>query len=164
VLYEHVNTKRQSSKRSELEQGLYGTDNYYNHFVYSTGWTHRGRSIGMPLILTQPGFEGVTNNILLAHHFGVDGWLATVLSYRLLFTYSRNYGAHSTLLIGAPARNRNARFDQAAHQYAALLDLLTPVSRRYPLDGFLQLAYDWGDLPPGRNIGFTLGLRYRGQF
>ena len=157
VLYEHVNTKRQSSKSVELEMGLLGTDNYYNHFLYSSGWTHRGRTLGMPLILTSDEVHGVFDNILLGHHFALEGELAQTISYTAFFTYNRNYGTHSILFSDTDVRTRNSR-TPARHRYAAMLDLSSTLFPSYDIDGFLRLAYDWGDTPLNNNLGVTIGL------
>lgn len=163
ILYQHVNTKRQGSQQFELDQGDFGTDNYYNHFVFASGWTHRGQTIGLPLILTSPDYEGVVNNIILGHHFGVEGWLADAGTYRLMFTASRNYGARSLLPAGSIDRVENTRFVVPVQQYSLLLELNTHRSERTNVQGFLKMAYDWGDLLPDNNFGFMLGLSYKGM-
>ncbi len=161
VLWEVVNLKRQGAVRGEPT----GTDNYYNHFVYSSGWTHRGRTLGTPLILMRPGQVGVFNNILHAQHFSISGSLSPATQYKLLFTYSRNHGANSIY------RDRefgftmeNARFQEAMNQYAAGLSLKQIVGRDAKLSIFTRLAYDWGEVLANKNFGLTLGLTHRGGF
>lgn len=162
ILWEHVNTKRQSSKKTELR----GTDNYYNHFIYESGWTHRGRTLGMPLILTAEGFEGNINNILLGHHLGIEGSVSNVLAYKMILTYSRNYGAHSILESDTFFRAENARFDSPIHRYAFLFEGSSTIFPEIQLDAFTRIGYDWGDagLGPERNLGLTLGVRRIGAF
>ncbi|MBO6524551.1 MAG: hypothetical protein JJ971_12035 [Balneolaceae bacterium] len=88
-LYEHINTKRQDSFDFEP----YGTASYYNHFIYRTGWTYEGRVIGNSLLLTDgTKDQPIYNNIIVAHHLGVTGKLPFQMGYKLLYTYSRNYG------------------------------------------------------------------------
>ena len=164
VLWEHVNTKRQSSKKDELR----GTDNYYNHSIYENGWTHRGRSLGMPLILTTAGFAGVVNNIILAHHLGIEGGAPDQFTYRLFFTFTRNYGAHSALPTDTLLRERNSRFAARVHRYALMAEASSTIIQRLDLDAFARIGYDWGGeergLESSSNLGFTLGLRRTGVF
>ena len=162
VLWEHVNTKRQSSKKDELR----GTDNYYNHFVYESGWTHRGFSLGMPLMLTETGFAGVINNIVLGHHFAIQGNVGELGAYKVLFTYSRNYGAHSTLDLDTFVRERNSRFAEPVHRYALLFEGSSKIFRQYEVDAFVRIGYDWGDETLGspENIGVSVGMRKTGVF
>lgn len=164
VLWEHVNTKRQSSKKGINEPR--GTDNYYNHFIYESGWTHRGRTLGMPLILTSPGFEGNINNILLAHHLGIEGSLRDNASYKMFLTYSRNYGAHSILEADSFLRVENARFATPVHRYAFLFEGYSSIFPSIQLDAFARIGYDWGDdaLGPKNNLGITLGVTRKGAF
>ena len=164
ILWEHVNTKRQSSKKGINEPR--GTDNYYNHFIYESGWTHRGRTLGMPLIITADGFEGNINNIILAHHLGVEGNVKRMLSYKLFLTYSRNYGAHSILESDTFFRVENARFAPPVNRYAFLFEGYSSIFPSFQVDAFARIGYDWGDnaLGPKTNLGFTLGLTRKGAF
>ncbi|MCQ2170411.1 MAG: hypothetical protein MJY48_02490 [Bacteroidales bacterium] len=79
-----------------------GADNYFNNFEYESGWTAFGRTIGLPLITpkgTRDGSwsrngitRGVENNRIIAHHLGLSGKLFRKLPYKLMLTYSQNYG------------------------------------------------------------------------
>lgn len=91
VLWEHVNTKKQSRRKGTSDTR--GRDTYYNNALYRDGWTYRGRTIGVPLIRTDGIRPGVTNNLLVAHHLGVAGRLGRSMPFLLLATFSRNYGA-----------------------------------------------------------------------
>ena len=164
LLWEHVNTKRQSSKKGINEPR--GTDNYYNHFIYESGWTHRGRTLGMPLILTADGFEGNINNILLAHHLGIEWKVTGVGAFRVFFTYSRNYGAHSILESDTFIRAENARFTSSVHRFALLFEGSSKIFPSIQLEAFGRIGYDWGDeaLGPKNNLGITLGVKRTGTF
>lgn len=160
-LYEHVNTKRQGSFDFELP----GTDNYYNHFIYASGWTHRGRTLGSPLALMRPNQVGVFNNIILAHHLGVKGSIIEGLRYQLRLTYSRNYGANSIFRsIPFGFTMENARFDGAQHQYYTSFSLFKTLSTENNVVVFSQLGYDWGDLSTTDNLGIALGIQRSGLF
>ncbi len=160
-LYEHVNTKRQGSFDFELP----GTDNYYNHFIYSSGWTHRGRTLGSPLMLMRPDQVGVFNNILLAHHLGLAGSILPALRYQLQLTYTRNYGANAIFQsIQSGFTMNGARFDGPQHQYYAALSFVHAFSSRQNISAFLRLGYDWGDLSDDSNFGVSIGFKRTGLF
>ena len=89
VLYEHINTISQVTNRPGRDLHA----NYYNHWAYLGGWTYHGRAAGNPLYSGSPDWYGVINNKLLSHHLGMMGTLG-VAQWRILATYSRNYGAH----------------------------------------------------------------------
>ncbi|MBO4263502.1 MAG: hypothetical protein J5871_02330, partial [Bacteroidales bacterium] len=81
-----------------------GGDDYSNNGEYKSGWTAYGRSVGNPLFFptgTRAGTWspvgetlGVENNRLLAHHFALSGKLFRKVPYKLLLTYSLNYGRY----------------------------------------------------------------------
>ena len=160
ALWELVYTKKQGSKSFERR----GTDNYYNHVLYASGWTHRGRALGLPLALTEEGFGGVINNILVAHHVGIEGMFAERVRYTALMTYSRNYGVHDFFDLETLTHIETDLPLERRDQISILLDLRSQISSRYSLDGILRLAYDWGDLLPDNNFGLTLGVMHRGNF
>jgi len=88
-IWEHINTKRMDSYDWEPT----GTASYYNNGIYRTGWTYQGRVIGNPMLLTDGTMERpIYNNIMIAHHFGLSGQISEAVNYRLLYTFSRNYG------------------------------------------------------------------------
>jgi hypothetical protein len=89
LIWEHINTKRMDSYDWEPT----GTASYYNNGIYRTGWTYQGRVIGNPMLLTDGTTERpVYNNIIIAHHLGLSGQLSEAVNYKLLYTFSRNYG------------------------------------------------------------------------
>lgn len=154
LLYELIVSKRQGSRPGEP----IGTDNNYNHFVYSSGWTHRGRALGTPFILTRPGQVGVYNNILYAHYFAAAGAFTPATRYRIMLTISKNYGVNSIFRdAGFGFTMEGARYPEGLLQYAAGLDLSHNFSS-LPLELFTRLAYDWGELLPDQNFGFTFGV------
>ncbi|MEM8486009.1 MAG: capsule assembly Wzi family protein [Bacteroidota bacterium] len=155
VLYEHINTRKQGSKRSEIQ----GTDNYYNHFIYSTGWTHRGRTLGTPVILMRPDQVGVFNNMLFAHHLGIAGTLRTTTAYQVLLTMTRNYGVNSIFRsTGFGFTMDGARFDGARDQFYAGLTIFQSLPNMPQFQVMTRLGYDWGDVRTDNNFGLTVGV------
>lgn len=105
-VYEFFNTTDQSGRINATDSikpdGNYyelgGNDNYLNNGVYLKGWSFKEMNIGNPLI-TSPAiisgdrYDYIRNNKVLAHHFGLGG-STSVLSYKLFYTYSLNYGTN----------------------------------------------------------------------
>ena len=149
-----------------------GLDNYFNNGDYCSGWTHFGRTLGEPLFFpagthtgswTPSGVTlGVENNRLRAHHLGLGGKLFRVHPYRLMLTYSRNYGLYDSPYAGDSAWQRpwGSVKETALHQFSAaytgLLDRLFGVPG---LSGMYGVYADWGEVLPS-SFGASLGLRY----
>jgi len=96
-LYEYINTMNQSGPQGASDS-TYGWDNYYNHYIYQSGWTYNNKVIGNPLF-TLGSNKGsysdgtyIVNNRIKAHHIGIIGNLSKKIHYTILFTHSKNYG------------------------------------------------------------------------
>ncbi|WP_169304731.1 capsule assembly Wzi family protein [Chloroherpeton thalassium] len=110
IVLEFVKTTYQGGPVHDLEteDRLFGNDNYYNNFMYQSGWSYNGFTIGNPFItspilnlynsLTTKDGETIVhvfpNNRVLAWHLGIMGQLQNDLAYRLLLSYSLNYGIY----------------------------------------------------------------------
>ncbi len=166
VLWEHLRMTRHNAMFSRGQER--GADSYYNHSRYVGGWTYQGRTLGIPLLTPTsrtPGLPddlpGIGNNIVVAHHVGVEGHLGAGLSYRALGTYSRNYGAKS--LCQTPAcydRTRDARTDRR-DQWSFRLAVRGPLSERYNLWFRTAAALDTGEFYDDR-VGLSFDLTWRG--
>lgn len=104
--------------RSYLDQFLNhgyasgGRDDYYNNYLYFNGNSFHSRALGTPLFYTRSvrsrnsrlsfseGEQFFVNNRVKAVHFGVSGWLSHSIRYRLLETFSVNYGTYAGLYGG----------------------------------------------------------------
>ena len=81
-----------------------GGDNYFNNGGYKSGWTYYGRTIGDPLLFPKGTYDGtwnrndvtlgVENNRIKAHHFSVAGLLFRKAPYKIMLTFSKNYGTY----------------------------------------------------------------------
>ena len=166
VLWEHLRMTRQGARFDQGEAR--GADSYYNHFKYKGGWTYQGRTLGVPLLTPAAatpgladGLPGIGNNIVVAHHLGVAGALGAGVSYRLVGTYSRNYGA--TKVCASPACESTQRsFDDRRDQWSVRLGVRGPLAKRYGLYGRVAAALDTGGFYEER-VGLRLGLAWRGQ-
>lgn len=157
LLYEHVRFVRQNARRdADGQAGQSGRADYYNNFLYRSGWTYHGRVLGTPLALTgeqAPRLDGgengqpIVGNILVAHHVGIGGRLASSWRYRSLLTISRNRG---TIFNPQPER----------HQFMGLIEVRGLLSKRYNLSGRVSLTADIGSIFEDR-LGTQVGLTWK---
>lgn len=168
-------TKEEESKpRSFWERLRYwlsiqdGGDNYFNNWEYQSGWTHFGLPIGNPLFFpegTRAGtwtgnrlVLGVENNRVRAHHVGVGGKLFRKMPYKLLLTYSENYGVFKERYTGPNPWNK----PWGTVDETPLRQLSGALTGEIPLRQ-LTLTYglflDKGVLLPDR-FGALVGVRY----
>lgn len=167
INYEHINTLEGVDRYPHRDRSSYF--NYYNHSRYRGGWTYGGRSIGNPLFFGEPGYNGVVNNLMLAHHVGAMGQ-AGVADWRLFATYSRNYGATQvTDSDGNRYAGVTGRRDQWSFMLelggpdllAGLIDLVAP-GISFVLDDLeltTTFALDFGQAQR-KNAGVMVGLRW----
>lgn len=104
IVIEHLSTTDQAGpvyhdSSPNIPESYTGMDDYYNHNLY-TGWQHWGVSMGTPL-LTSPIYNTphqlhFNNNRVRAWHFGLDGNPLKWLSWRMMATFTRNWGTYST--------------------------------------------------------------------
>lgn len=150
ILIEHLNSRNQSGavyhdKTASIPDKMNGRDNYYNHNNYS-GWQHYGMSLGNPLI-TSPvyntdGTIEFKNNRVKAFHFGLSGDPRSDLHWRLLMSFTENWGTYLVPL-----------YKKELQQY-----YLAEISWRPTFKGNSAFAKDWkGTLALGYDHGGILG-------
>lgn len=146
-----------------------GGDDYFNNGEFPSGWTHYGMTIGNPLFFpagTHNGSwsrkgatRGVENNRLKAHHIGISGKLFKKVPYKLLATYSMNYGTYWAPYAGESAWGHpwGTVKETPLRQFSFGFTCEVPL-----LDGHLQIipgvCADKGSVFRDA-FGFTLGLR-----
>lgn len=102
VVYEFLCSKDQTGavnndSSDKIPEQVSGRDNYYNHSIY-TGWQHWGMGIGNPLAISP--IYNRNHNIcffdtrIVAHHLGVEGDPTPELNYRILLSFSKNWGTY----------------------------------------------------------------------
>lgn len=168
-LYEYLYTKNQSGPlcpRNERDD-FGGCDNYYNNRFYRSGWTYEGNTIGNPLFLPvgTPGIErtafpaGIANNRIVAHHVGLKGNVSETVDYKLLGTWSRNYGLYDNI-----DDNQNegpTDFDSNPEQWSLLAKFGYQPAGINSLKFNLSFAGDFGELYDDR-MGVMLGIKLLG--
>ncbi len=179
VIYEFISTTWQSgpahdrpatqeemSKQDPLDPTygkiiLGGCDSYFANGEYKSGWTNYNRVIGCPLLLpSHPGPDGVTTSMASTrtrgHHFGLKGVAFNMIPYKVLATYTRNYGNYH--------QAESSVFTRIPQQLSLALELefgsrlWTPL----PVRCIVGLYGDIGDLYRD-SIGLSLKLIYWGS-
>ena len=94
-VYEFLSTVDQSGPWHDKDGIIFGgSDQYFFNYMYQNGWTHYGRTVGTPLIISpvydKSGNISIQMNDVQAHHIGIEGNI-NQLSYRVLGTYSRYF-------------------------------------------------------------------------
>lgn len=148
-----------------------GADNYFNNFGYVSGWTHSCLPLGNPLFYPcgtlQRSFNrvaagsGVENNRVFAHHIGLSGMLFKVVPYKLLLTYSENYGTYfsdSYTGVKALCMDWKTLSQRPLRQFSGGFQCEIPCLKG-ALDIVPGIFWDCGDVL-ARNVGATVGLRY----
>ncbi len=163
LVYEYLYTKRQSGPLppGPGRGGPGGQDNYYNHWLYQSGWTYYGRTISNPLFFPYPNGQivnrdRIANNRIVAHHVGVAGELPAAVAYTLMVTYARNYGNYRGR---DAARETGVPYVYAGgpRQWSWYVALTRPLTSQLSLH--LALAHDQGAVYP-RSTGLELALRW----
>ena len=163
------------------ERHVYGgCDNYFNNSDYRSGWTYYGRTIGDPLISPTGTHDGtwtgrsmvlgVENNRLRAHHFSIAGKAFHRLPYKLMLTYSQNFGRYNAQYLGETQwlKPWGTVKETPLHQFSgafvgeipfASSPFLTPRSAFRHFTLTYGLYADRGQLLPSA-FGATVGLRW----
>jgi len=148
IQYEFLYTKNQSGSIRPP-----GRDDYYNNFIYRSGWSSNGAVLGSPLMLYDPSRTNtntVYSNRVVAHHLGVAGWVSSRLQYRALATWMRHSGTF------------DYPFSTTQTQMSALLELTVLPFPTPEIEVTGAVAVDTGEIPDGR-MGIQVGITYSGQ-
>lgn len=101
-VYEFLYSKDQTGavnndSSDKVPEQVSGRDNYYNHSIYS-GWQHWGMGIGNPLAISPIYNHNRLLNFfdtrIIAHHVGFSGTPANGIEYRVLLSFSKNWGSY----------------------------------------------------------------------
>jgi hypothetical protein len=139
-----------------------GNENYYNHYLYLTGWSYNRRAIGTPLFTTRENNLGISNNRVVAHHLGLNFQLLENLNTILKVTFSRNYGNWGPAEgENNPSPSLGEPFDETKKQLSILFGARFPINiYNNSLTFISNIAYDKGNLI-GSQLGFSIGIGFR---
>jgi hypothetical protein len=148
VQYEFLYTENQSGTIRPP-----GRDDYYNNFVYRSGWTSNGALLGSPLFLYEPsriGRDAVYSNRIVAHHLGVEGHITARFRYRAVATWMRHAGTF------------DYPFRASQTQVSTLLEVRVLPFPTEAIEVGGAVAVDTGEVFDDR-VGVQLGITYSGQ-
>jgi len=159
LVYEYIYTKDQSGAVNndytpEVPEQVSGRDNYFNHSLYS-GWQHHGMGIGSPLIIS-PLYNHCHEIYfhtarIISHHLGIAGNPMSEISYRLLLTYSKNWGTYFKPL------------PEVKENFNGLLEVSWKPRRFKGWGASLGIAGDTGRML-GKSLGMALTISKTGWF
>jgi len=134
-----------------------GNDNYYNNGFYIS-WSHWGMSIGNPLFMS-PIYNkdhslNFRSNRMTARHLGISGNPTNELSYRILFSYTRNWGVY-----GTPYKGDSGN-DIVKTDTSTLFELTFSPHKLSGWSFVASAATDRGDML-GNNTGVMLTVRLK---
>ncbi|MCC8358439.1 capsule assembly Wzi family protein [Salinimicrobium sediminilitoris] len=87
--------------RDQSRTGPHLYDQYFNSYLYQSGWTFHEKVIGAPFFLYDKVKDQIISNKFLVHHFGVSGNLPSsydIYPYRFLLSFAQNEGTFGTSL------------------------------------------------------------------
>lgn len=157
VLLEYIYTKYQGGNVFDFVTGTFGRDNYFNHYVYSQGWSYKGRTLGTPLIAPQQLIRGelrssqnlfTANNRLIAFHAGIEGSINAV-TFLFKASHSINSGTY------------NKPFRNSLSQTSLLACIESPLKFMNKSYLNLSLGTDFGRFYPN-NTAISIGWRKSG--
>lgn len=159
LVYEFLYTKDQTGavnhdKTPEIPEQVSGRDNYYNHSLY-TGWQHWGMGIGNPLMLS-PIYNAshqlkFLDTRIIAHHIGIEGTPHDDVDYRILTSFSRNWGSY-----GHP-------LPEVLNNFNLLTEVTWHPQKLKGWYGTLSFGLDSGQLL-GHSSGFAISIGKSGSF
>ncbi|MDF7822096.1 capsule assembly Wzi family protein [Runella sp. MFBS21] len=159
MLFEFLNTTSQGGDVFNLSTGVFGKDNYFNHYVYTNGWSYNRKTIGTPFIAPQSDLNSrwphlknslTNNNRVKLLHLGASGQYLDC-HWFLKTSFSINYGLYDYPLIGNPK------------QFSSILQVQKSLSWLGGIEWSTALGIDVGRLYKS-SVAIQLGLRKRGNF
>lgn len=158
IVFEFLNTTSQGGDIFDLTTGVFGKDNYFNHFVYLEGWSYKRKMIGTPFITSKDDnnlwktLKGdfTNNNRVKLLHLAASGKYAE-WNWSIKTSLSFNYGVYDYSFEGTPK------------QFSALFQLQRNLKWLSGLEWTSSVGLDIGKLY-NSSLGIQVGLRKQGYF
>ena len=158
-VYEYVATKDQTGSvlnnwTPEIPEQVSGQDGYFDHYLYGP-WQTWGMTIGTPLALS-PLYNKdhrliIYNSRFIANHFGIEGSPADFLRWRMLLTFTQNWGTYFRPL------------SEKKNNMSGLAEIEFTPPRINGLIIKAALGWDSGNFL-GKNFGGMLTIGFNGNF
>lgn len=161
IVWEGLNTTDQTGAilydgiaGSFTDLQMSGGDNYYNNGEY-LGWQNYGASLGHPFLLgpqyNQDGSNEIKGSRVKAQHLGVSGNPNQEWTWRILLSYSRNWGTYVN------------PFDKVTKQFSSLLEAKYTPAKLKGWSFTACMAIDRGNYP-GNSTGSIITISKTGGF
>ena len=153
-----------------------GGDDYFVNFEYKSGWSYFGRSICIPLLT--PNHLLKQNTRAKAWHLGLAGELFREAPYKLMLTWSKNYGTYFKPFVHVPGTEYGSAcntgwqwwqeevYDKGLRQFSAAFTCCLPLSGgrgKASVDAVCGLYTDIGEYIRFRTDSPTIWLRWESQ-
>lgn len=158
-VFEYIATKHQSgpvlhNSTPQIPEQVSGRDGYYAHYLYGS-WQNWGMTLGTPLAIS-PLYNRLHllynyNTRFLGSHFGLEGNPFKGFNWRMLLTFTKNYGTYSRPL------------SDIMNNFSGLLELTYNFQKIKGLWIKSAIAWDNGPLL-GNNFGGLISLGYENNF
>jgi hypothetical protein len=134
-----------------------GNENYYNHYLYKTGWTYNYRTIGNPLFVQRESNLGIENNRIVAHHFGFE-FVYNDINLISKFTFSKNSGNWGHYYDDIFIPYLGVPYKPIRKQFSSELSVSIPFNLLQNNTNLsISIALDRGDLY-GNQLGILTGI------
>lgn len=161
IVWEGLNTTDQTGPilydgiaGSFTDLQMSGGDNYYNNGEY-LGWQNYGASLGHPFLLgpqyNQDGTNKIKGNRVKAQHLGISGNPNQEWNWRILLSYSRNWGTYAN------------PFDKITKQFSSLFEATYTPKKLSGWCFTACMAFDRGNYP-GNSTGGMITISKLGGF
>lgn len=161
IVWEGLNTTDQTGPilydgiaGSFTDLQMSGRDNYYNNGEY-LGWQNYGASLGHPFLLgpqyNQDGSNEIKGSRVKAQHIGISGSPNQEWNWRILLSYSRNWGTYVN------------PFDKVTKQFSSLFEATYTPAKLKGWSFTACLAIDRGNYP-GNSTGGMITISKSGGF
>jgi Capsule assembly protein Wzi len=142
ILVEFFHSVNQGGDVSSALLGVYGRESYFNHYIYTNGWTNQGRIMGTPFIQ-------LNNSRVYVYHVGIAGTYKN-WNWRTKWSLSQNYGNYDALLADSPPT-----------QLSTIIEASKPIKILNGAELRTALSFDIGKLYPNA-VGLYVGVRKNG--
>jgi hypothetical protein len=158
IVYEYTNTRQQSIKDSIYSWNetlgywkMNEYDDYYNHGIYSSGFTYQQQVMSSPLFYPVKLSDGISAGIrstrFFAHHIGVRGNLSDFVRWKGMLTYIEHLGTYSE------------PYTSNQKQVSGLLEVQY-INSGFPVEIGITAGGDTSS-SSGKNMGFQLIISKR---
>lgn len=124
-----------------------GRDQYFKNFVYESGWSYFGKTIGSPYIITEldengmPTGPDLSYNRFIAFNMGTKGYVQKV-PYQLLLSYVHYYAWF------------DEEFETTPHQFSGFAEFDISPLLNWPIAVEVGTSFDIGNRLPNNLGGF----------